>query len=416
MKKLIYACLFSLMSTSLYAQDEGFIYGKITLIDGEKYEGPIRWGKEEIFWSDHFNASKIENENLRFLSSEELDLLDKLKSESWATGNDSWNWVNRSFTYNSNWNYDEKHAHQFNCEFGEIATIIPHGSEKAELVMRNGDRIKVDGNGYNDIGTKVKINDPELGQIDLQWDRVEQVEFKETPKRLDQKFGSALFGTVESSIGKFTGFIQWDHDERISSDKLDGDGNDGKISIEFGKIQSIERVGSSRSLVTLQSGRKIEMSGSNDVNSENRGVIVNIEGVGRVDIPWREFNIVTFTDVKDSGLSYLKYSKQNELTGSLTTRNEEKLKGKIVFDLDEAFDYEILHGELDNVKFFIPFKYIAGVKPVNYDYSEITLKNGTNYLLGVSQDVSDKNSGVLVFNSKNPNYIPWEMVKEIRFE
>lgn len=416
MKKLIYVCSIFLLSTTLFAQDEGFIYGKITLIDGDKYEGPIRWGKEEIFWSDHFNAAKLENENLNYLSTEQLDLLDKSKYDSWASQNSNWNWINRSVTYHGNWYNDEKHVHQFNCEFGEIASITPFGREKAELVMRNGDRLKVDGSGYNDLGTKVKINDPELGQIDLQWERIEKVEFMNSPKKMENKFGNALFGTVETSIGKFTGFIQWDHDERISTDKLDGDSNDGKMSIEFGKIQSIERIGSSRSLVTLMSGRKIELSGSNDVNSENRGVIVNIEGVGRVDIPWKSFNLVSFTDVKDSGLSFAKYSKQKELVGTLITRNNEQLNGKIVFDLDETFDYEILHGELDDVKFFIPFKYIAAVKPKNYEYSDVLLKNKSNYLLGISQDVSDKNSGMLVFNSKNPDYITWDMVKEIRFE
>ena len=47
------------------AQDTGFLYGKVTTIDNKEYTGAIRWGKEEVYWTDMFNASKEENENLR---------------------------------------------------------------------------------------------------------------------------------------------------------------------------------------------------------------------------------------------------------------------------------------------------------------------------------------------------------------
>ena len=41
---------------------QGFLYGRITTVDGATYEGRLRWGgDQEAFWGDYFNGSKHEN-------------------------------------------------------------------------------------------------------------------------------------------------------------------------------------------------------------------------------------------------------------------------------------------------------------------------------------------------------------------
>ncbi len=41
---------------------QGFLYGRITTVDGATYEGRLRWGgDEEAFWGDYFNGAKLEN-------------------------------------------------------------------------------------------------------------------------------------------------------------------------------------------------------------------------------------------------------------------------------------------------------------------------------------------------------------------
>src|SRR5687768_14008616 len=72
----------------LLAQDEGFIYGKVYTEDGRTYEGPIRWGKEEVYWVDMFNAAKERNENLKHLSASERDDLDEKHYSSWNNWSD----------------------------------------------------------------------------------------------------------------------------------------------------------------------------------------------------------------------------------------------------------------------------------------------------------------------------------------
>lgn len=43
------------------ANDEGFIYGRITARDGSSCTGTMRWGTQECFWDDLFNAEKDDN-------------------------------------------------------------------------------------------------------------------------------------------------------------------------------------------------------------------------------------------------------------------------------------------------------------------------------------------------------------------
>ena len=413
----ILAILVIFLSTSftmLQGQDEGFIYGKITTIDGKNFQGPLRWGKEEVYWTDLFNASKEENDNLNYLSREEERSLNKQYEKSYRNWGGRWSrWFGNGWVYIY---HENKHQHQFVCQFGEIKTIKPTGSEKAEITLKNGNRIEVDGDGYNDLAARVKIVDPEIGEIEISWSRIEIVEFMNTPSKLIDKFGEPLYGTVVTHGGSFTGFVQWDHDERVSSDKLDGDVEDGNVSIQFSNIRSIERNGSRGSYVELNSGRKMKLRGSNDVNSQNKGIVVTSEKLGRIDVPWKEFKMVTFQKPSEKQKSYDSFKSQNELTGVVKTTDGKSLTGKLIFDLDESFDFEVLQGKDDNIEYIIPFRTVSKIIPKNYDNSNVILKNGKKLTLGDAQDVSDKNSGVLVFENKNkPTYISWNRIEEISF-
>ncbi|WP_258098194.1 hypothetical protein [Marinoscillum pacificum] len=410
-KLLTYSTLLVAFWTShqAFSQDQGFMYGRVTTIDGKTFEGALRWGKEEAYWTDMFNASKDENENLDFLSRDEIEELEDRRRTFIGRNN---GWVNVSWTWDDD---DNEFVHQFACQFGEIKTIRPTRRQGAEVTMQSGLTYDLDGNGYNDINTDIKVVDSELGTIEIDWDRIELIEFKETPSRLTEKFGEPLYGKVETSEGVFTGFVQWDHDERVSTDKLDGDTEDGDVSISFGKIKSIERYGSSRSVVILNSGRELELRGSNDVNDENRGIIIAVDGIGRVDVPWDEFEKVTFLDAPDSGPAYSSFSKQPRITGTVELRNGDEFSGELIYDLDEAYQFEVLQGMLDDVEMIIPFKNIRNITPRNYDNCTVTLNNGDKFLLGDSQDVSDKNQGVLVKKGGEIMYFPFEDVEQITF-
>jgi hypothetical protein len=416
MKRILPLVIFLLAYQMVDAQDDFFIYGKVKTTDGKTFEGPIRWGKEEVYWSDVFNASKERNENLRYLSADQRRDLDsrQFRNGDWEDR------IARSFGWKWSDNEDGGHSyvHEFSCRFGEIKTLWPEHGNSAELEMRNGVKIEVDGEGYNDIGADIKVADSELGEIQLDWDRIEQIDFLNTPSKLPTRFGAPLYGTVEAFGERFTGFIQWDHDERLSIDKLDGDSEDGDVSIEFGKIKSIERVGS-RSRVVLNSGRELLLDGSNDVSSGHRGVIVMSSEFASIDIPWREFDKVTFSTKPASDLpDYDSFKNQNELSGTVTAYDGKTYTGRIIYDLDEGHDHELLQGKEGEFIYAVPFRSISKIVTDGDYQCNVTLRSGKKLKLSDAQDVDERNQGLLVFEKAGgqPTYISWQDVREITFK
>lgn len=404
LSKISLLILFTLGSSFfLNAQDEGFIYGKITTIDGDTYQGQMRWGdRGEGFWTDHFNGNKEDNENYRYLSRRDReDLRDKQRDRN------GWN------SFSISWGREEwETTHEFRTEFGNISKIEINRRSVAELTLRNGEKVYVE-DGSDDFGTTITILDEELGSTKLKWSRIEEVEFMPTPSRLKNRIGDALYGTVEYYGGSITGFIQWDHDERYTTNVLDGDTRDGDMKIEFENIKSIERDRSGSTVIT-NSGRELYLRGSNDVNSSNNGIIVNTE-FGRVDISWREFKKAEFTKAPNSGKPYSAFEVK-KLNGTVTTTSGKTLSGDLIFDLDEAYNFEMLQGSDHNIDYFIPFSSIKSFAPRNYDNATIILKNGTELLLGEGRDVSEQNDGVLVFSGNgDPEFIQYENIKTITF-
>ena len=419
MKKIILAIVFSiimhLFSFSLFAQSgQGFIYGKITTEDNETFIGQIRWGDEEAFWTDMFNASKIGNENIQHLTDENLDEIHRNKG--WHNNNNSWNSWNKKGR-NSWWDSEDQLIHQFSCQFGEIKQINLKKWKKPVIILKDNTEIRISGQGYNDVGTEIVIQDDERGEIELDWDEVETVEFMAAPSGFKSVIGEPLYGTVETRNGSFTGLIQWDKDERVTTDVLDGSNKNRKRKIDFSKIKSIEKFGNSCDIV-LTSGREENLRGSNDVNSGNRGIVITNGNMGRVEVKWHDFKRVEFLPISNTKLlSYTDFGNPKPIHGVVKTKDGASLSGKIVYDLDEAFDFELLNGELDDMEFQIPFRNIELIKPQRRSASLVKLKSSEEFVLEDAQDISSRNEGILVFNDQSkPIYIAWEEIEEIVFK
>jgi hypothetical protein len=354
-----------------------------------------------------FNSTKIKNENLKYLSNDEMESLSE-NTKSWFE-----NLADGKIEINFN---GENYTHTFACMFGDIKSLNITGSNKVKLVLKNGEKLKLAG-GSNDIGTSISVLDEEIGLMKLDWDRVVRVDFMPTPDNLKETMGKPLHGTVYTGNGQFTGYIQWDHDERVSTDKLDGDSKNGDVSIEFGNLKAIVKSGNGCDLV-LHSGREMFIDGSNDVNDGNRGIIVNMPSTGRIDISWSDFEKVLFDmDVSASGPSYLEYLPPQKLAGTVTTEDGEMISGAIVYDLDEEYDIEILQGYSDDIEYLLPFRNIRRISPKNYKYTRVILVSGEELILSDSHDVTDENDGVLVFESSSEHtYIPWKELGEISFK
>jgi hypothetical protein len=391
------ACAFETKAQS----HEGFLYGTVHLHNGKTYTGPIRWGNEEVLWTDLFNVAKSDNQYKKLVPK------DKDNDDSWF--DNDWSltgiWANKMV------------IHKFSCQFGNLSRIELLSKARAKIIFKHGGELMVDGEGYNDMGTVIQVIDPELGTMKLDWDKISKIEFAPTPEKVEGIFGMPLYGTVEGARReKYTGYIVWDNDERLNTDKLDGESDDGDVSIRFGDIASIERVGRGSQVVT-RSGRELHLTGTNDVNDGNRGVLVVVPDVGVIHFSWDAFKKVTLHEPKIIQ-SYTDFKTPAMLKGTVRPLDGPDLKGRIIYDIDETLNIEVLEGSENDIEYVIPMKNIKKITPKNEDFSSITLRNGDTYLLGNSQDVSSRNGGVLVFikGKKAPEYVRWKQINEIIFE
>ncbi len=186
-------------------------------------------------------------------------------------------------------------------EFKDIKMIERRSSKSALVTLQNGKKIRLDdSNDVDDSNRGVVISDYKLGRIVVAWDDFDYLEFKEAPQGIAyDKFdgGKKIRGTVRTDDGKeYKGEIKWDTDEEYTWEFLDGKLDEIDFSIEFGNIASINRSSRSGAEVTLKDGRKFRLRDSNDVDDDNKGIVI-ISGdkdEDEVIVDWHEFESATF--------------------------------------------------------------------------------------------------------------------------
>lgn len=405
--------LLIILSQAKAQEANPFIYGEIETVDGDTYKGHIRWGTDEVYWIELFNAAKRSNDFLKFLSKKEVESLNQQQE-----GGSSWLGIDLGVL--SIWeDRFSRTQHQLDIQFGDIKTVQPAGRSRARLTLKNGVILEADGNGYSDVGTSVVVHDFELGNFPIKWDRIKEVRFSAAPNGSKAGFGEPIYGIVNAGRkGTFKGLIQWDTDERFLDEVLNGEDRDGKKDIPFRSIKTITKKANGVDVV-LHSGRDFYLTGSNDVNRENRGIVIFDPEMGRVVVPWRDFFDLEIVEAKKEWvLTYNDFKNPKGISGTVVTIDGEEYKGLLAYDLDEAWEFEMLDANDDDVAYQIPFRNIKNIIPKNYNYSSIVLRNGTSLLLGGGRDVSEQNDGILIFPSRNaePVYVRWSKIDQVIFD
>lgn len=386
--------------TATPGTSQGFLYGKIVTESDTTYEGRLRWDDEEAFWGDFFNSSK-----------ERPDFLDDVPDRDRRRRRPI-----KVFGITIGISWDDGWDHQFVARFGDVDRIEVGRGEDATVVMKSGTRIDVDG-GSNDLGGTLFVWDKSLGEVELEWDNVRTIQFSPAPATLQVPV-RRLHGTVKTLAGELRGYVQWDQEECLSTDKLDGETRDGKLSIEMGRIKTIERRSRSSSRVVLVDGREHVLDGTNDVDDDNRGIYVEDPRYGRVLVPWSAFERVDFNDA-GSGPSYASFAPGRPLAGTVKTTGGQTLSGRIIYDLDEAETWELLNGtDRNELQYSIPFALVRSITPQRGNASEVVLRSGEKLILEDSADVGDDNGGVLVYEQgkARPTYLEWSEVARVDFD
>jgi hypothetical protein len=387
------------------AAHPGFLYGRITTVDGATYEGRLRWGgDQEAFWGDTFNGAKHENPWAVQVPPERLPK-ERRPIEIFGI-----TIAHRESPIDL--------GRLFMARFGDIARIEARGKE-VRVTLKSGTVFALDRFEASDFDDGVRVWDGRRGVVDLDSLRIRTIELLPTPPL--GAVPDRLHGTVRTRQGDFTGFVQWDRQECVGSDELAGRTAGGKLSVRFDTIRSIARRSRDSSLVTLLDGREIVLSGTREVGHDNRGLYVNDRRYGRVLISWDAFERVDFSPA-GSGPAYGDFPPGRPLTGSVTTRAGRRLAGRLVYDLDESETTETLDAPSQGVDYTIPFGLIASiVSPGREERGaqrvRVTLQSGEELQLERTGDLGKGNAGLLIFvvGRNRPEYVPWADVEQVDF-
>jgi hypothetical protein len=379
----------------------GFLYGRVTTVDGTPYEGRLRFGlDQEAFWGDPFNGAKHENPWLGRIPAQQLPK----ERRSFEI-----------FGFKLGAREGELEADRpLMVRFGDIERIEAHG-DQVRVTLKGGTAFDVGRFNSSDFDDGLRVWDAARGVVDLADSRLRTIELLATPA-LGDDVPSRLHGTVRTRQGEFTGFLGWNRHEYVGSDELDGrTGDDGELAVRFDAVRSIERRSGSSSKVTLRDGREIVLYGTSDVDADNRGVYVEDERYGRVLVSWGAFERVDFDSSDDSGPAYDDFPPGRSLAGSVTTLDGRRLTGRLVYDLDESETVETLDAPRLGVDYTIPFGLIASIVPAGDELVRVVLHNGEELQLERSGDLGQHNGGMLIFvdGHEQPGYVPWADVERI---
>ncbi len=395
-----------LVSEAANADNTGFIHGRLTLWSGEEYEGFIRWEDEEAFWDDLFHSRQNE---LPWL--EHVDLAD-LQKERKRRYFESHGMFDRVMWTLHNRDGEVHLSRLFICRFGYLDGIEMDGDENVTILLRGGEKAPV--HGYsNDVSSDLVVYPPEGEPVEVEWDDLASVIFSQAPVAAIP-FAERLYGTVESTEGSFEGFIQWDQSECTSIDVLDGDNRE----IPMGDLRSLTKNRKNNSDIVLKNGDAFTMAGTNDVGGGNRGVMVENPDWGRVTIPWKRFQSITFAEGHGSGKGRDGFPEILPLKGTVRGQEGDTWTGRIVYDLDEAWTRDLFNGAIRDMEFDIPFGLIASIEKRDDATCRVNLVSGRVLDLTESQDTGEKHAGVLVFENgdEEPRYIPWSRIGIITFD
>ncbi len=398
--------LLLVMAFLAQAETSDRIYGVITTTDGDKFEGLIRWDKNEGSWVDVLDGEKeLPRKNLRKSSREKYRDRSSIKIFGIDIGGGDKYW------------YDIGSA-QSGIRFGHLRSLEVIDDDAVLLVTKSGLEFEME-NGSTDIGDEIReivIEDDNEGEIELVWDDIERIEFMSTPSRADSNFGKRLFGTLTTRRGdEFSGYVCWDIDELFEKDILDGNERRRKRKVPFGDMVSIERYSSNGATVVLKSGDDLLLRETNDVNDGNRGIIISDLGFGQVRVGWDEFEKLEFKDVPKV-VRYEDFDGGHKLYGTVTTEDGESYTGEIRWDNDEEYSWEILDGEYHDIEFDIEFGLIKEIEKKGYRSCVVTVQDGRTFRLRGSNDVDEDNKGIFVLPDDGDEVeIDWDDFEKLTF-
>lgn len=390
--------------------DNGALYGKVLLDGGREVHGAIRWGNSnpKLYWLHHLNGRRAEPYDISDLDDDVVDaILDSQPGPSIdvnGTTIEFVKWFSKA----------EIRPGMFDVEFGAISSItFDHSLATIQLV--DGGTIVAERRSRDmDADITVLLEDGSRREYDD--DELREIHFSAAPLE-HPAFPAFIYGSVDSTLGPWAGLIEWDSDEREADDELDGDVDEDELSIDFGDIVSIETVDESASRVVTKDGIERVLTGSNDVNSENRGIVVHHPDHGSVTLNWEVFKKVTFEPLPSDFLPRRSvWSNTGRVSGAVVT-DQTRLQGNVIMDINLEFAAEaIVARNQDFRRASIPLRLVRAIHREGDGKARVELTSGRQFTFDTGHPLAAGGSGILIASEAGANYVAAGDVKSILIE
>jgi hypothetical protein len=389
------------------------IYGRVLTAGGDRLEGYLRWDRNETSWVDFLDGQKeIPWANIR--EAEELDEELRRRGER-----------ERSISLlglRISWDEDDGEPRTTSAavRFGHLRSLEVVDDGRALLVLLSGEEVELRG-GSTDVGRAFRgliVEDTRRGDVELRWRDLDRVDFMAAPAGAPPPGAARLHGTLRTRGGvELTGYVAWDMDETLTSDVLDGERDGTDLEIGFGSVAAIEPEGRDASRVTLAGGEELILTGTNDVDSDNRGIEISDPALGRAVVSWDELESLLFHAPGSASATRADFDGGTSLVGTVETRTGERHTGRIRWDNDEEFTWEVLDGRSEGVEYDLELGLVRGIERVGSSAARVELLDGRSLLLEGSNDVNEENGGIFVrLDGGGMVLVRWRDLQRVTFE
>jgi hypothetical protein len=364
------------------------LWGEVVTAAGERHVGYLRWDRNETGWMDLL-------EGRRRLDAE---IQDRVAVALGGTPEERARSV-EFMGVRISWDEDDPPgAGAAGVRFGQLREVRRLGEDRALLVLRDGSEVEFT-SASTDLGSGhrgLRVTPVAGAPTELRWRDLDRVRFGAVPADAPDPDAFRLHGTVEDRWGRrWTGDISWDRDEALSSDLLEGEEGGEERAIRFELVASIARRAEGGARIRLRNGREMILEGSNDVDRGHRGVQVSDPELGQIDVPWTSFARVRFHPPA-SRRGYDAFPVAGALYGTVVDRSGERHEGRIIWDADEAAEWEMLNGNDRGLAVQVAFGRIRAVERASARSARVELRDGRVLELEGSNDVGRGNRGIVV--------------------
>ncbi len=188
----------------------------------------------------------------------------------------------------------------FEIEFGNIHSIERRSSSSSIVVLKDGREFILRGtNDVNDENRGIYVEDKRYGKVTISWDDFEKVTYMERTGSGDPYEAYKPTGKLRGSVriyreGDIYGEIIYDLDESEGFEILDGKIEGISFYIPFRQIKSIVPKGRYSCLVRLISNEDLLLEDTQDVTSNNDGILIITESGEKEYFKWDKVEKVIF--------------------------------------------------------------------------------------------------------------------------